>query len=289
MTYKLLAMDMDGTLLMDNKDISSRNLAAIRRARKYGVEIVLCTGRPYVTVEPYLKQLGIDCWVVTNNGGVTRNKKGQIIEVIYMQSKALEKTISVLLQEKVYFHISDEKDTFILNYSQRLRKIYEFILKTGVSKAKALSIAIKSVFLKGNHKKVDFSKFVERGRKATSVFIISSDSKQLRNIGKNLAHIKNIDITSSGFNNLEVLDEKATKGRALANIAKMLGLNREQVIAVGDNYNDLSMIEYAGLGIAMKNSEHEVIKRADWVTTTNEEDGIAHLIEHFIGNHSLRT
>lgn len=282
MAYKLLATDMDGTLLMDNKVLSQENIQALRRAKKQGVEIAICTGRPYIAVKPYLEQLDFDCWVITNNGAVIRNKEGDIISVTYMKSQALEEAIALLLQEKVYFHISDETHTFIRSYRERIRNLYRFILKTGVTRLRAFLQSLRAVFIKKGHKKVDFSSFVQNGSKATSIFILSQNKQQLNDIRNKLKKIKTVDITSSGFDNVEVLDKNATKGKALQHLARILKINKEEIIAAGDNYNDLSMIEYAGLGVAMENGEKAVVEKADWITISNEDHGIAYLIKHFI-------
>lgn len=282
MIYKLLATDMDGTLLMDNKVLSQENIEALKRAKKQGVEIVICTGRPYPNVKPYLEQLGFDCWVITNNGAVIRNKEGKIISAVYMKPKALEEAIVLLQKENIYFHVSDEKHTYIKSYRERIKNIQRLILQTGASNLKALLLSTWFVLFNGSHKKVNFSSFTKDGGKAASIFILSKCQQQLENISKKLKDIKAVDITSSGHDNVEVLDENATKGKALKQLAKALNINQEAIIAVGDNYNDLSMIEYAGLGVAMNNAEKAVIEKANWVTKSNEEHGIAHLVRHFI-------
>lgn len=282
MAYKLLATDMDGTLLMNNKTLSQENIKALRYAKKQGIEIAICTGRPYVTVKPYLDKLGFDCWVITNNGGVIRNSKGDILSVDYMKPQALEEVIKLLLQEKIYFHISDEKCSYIRNRYERIKNIEGFILRTGASRLRASLHSLWAVLLSGSHKKVDFTTFVSEGRNAVNIFILSQDQQQRRALRDKLKGIRGINITSSGFDNIEVLDEDATKGKALEKLSKILNITEDSIIAVGDNYNDLSMIEYAGLGVAMKNAEEEIIERADWVTKSNEEDGIAHLVKHFI-------
>ncbi len=282
MTYKLLATDMDGTLLLDNKDISPASKEALKRARQRGVEIVLCTGRHYVTVEPYLGQLGIDCWIVTNNGGVIRNKEGEIISITYMKPKALAQAIDILLASNVDFNISDERYIYIQTYRERIRNIRRFLINTGMGQLAALWKSLRAVFLTGNHKKVNFNDFVEGGGKAVSIFIISQDLEKLKKLSDKLQDLRDVDITSSNADNIEILDQNATKGKALEYIGKLISLDREEIIAVGDNYNDVSMIDYAGLGVAMDNAEKGVIARADWVTKSNENEGIAHLIKKFI-------
>ncbi|SDK13624.1 Cof-type HAD-IIB family hydrolase [Natronincola ferrireducens] len=280
MKYKLLATDMDGTLLMNNKALSSENIEALRRAKEKGLEIVICTGRPYVTVKPYLEMLGFDCWVVTNNGAIIRNKEGEIVSVTLMEDETLGQVLKILEKDDVDYHVSDEKFTYIRSIGQRIRLIRSFLLQTEMAYWKAYLLSIWAVVFNGSHKKVDFSSFVNKGGRAASVFIYSKDRKKLENLKKEMKKIKRIDLTSSGIDNIEILHENATKGKALERLSNMLNIEKEEMIAVGDNYNDLSMIAYAGLGVAMENGEEEVIEAADWITTTNENHGIAHLLEN---------
>lgn len=291
LSYKLLATDMDGTLLMDNKVLSKENIDALCIAKKHGVEIAICTGRPYATVKPYIAQLDFDCWVITNNGAVIRNKEGKVISVKYINPKVLQETIDILKKEEVYFHISDEKYTYIESYKERFKNLQGFISITGASKLKTSLISFKSLFLDKSHKKVDFANFSKEGNKAASIFIVSDNKQKLNDIRNKLKKVSGIDVTSSGRNNIEILDKNATKGVALKDLSRVLNIDKDVIIAVGDNYNDLSMIEYAGLGIAVKNAEEDIIQKADWITKSNEEHGIAHIVEYFIekSEEKLRT
>ncbi|SET82370.1 hypothetical protein SAMN05660297_03620 [Natronincola peptidivorans] len=282
MNYKLLATDMDGTLLMDNKSLSQQNIDALRRVKEKDIEIAICTGRPYNSVEPYLRQLNFDCWVITSNGSVIRDKEGKIISVIYMKSEALKKAIEILEEEKIYYHISDEKYTYIRNQLQRVKFLRKVIFQTSATYWKAWFLSLWIVLFDKNYKKVDFSTFTRNNRNATNIFIYSEDTKQLQAIKEKLEKIKGVDVTSSGQNNIEVLDNDATKGKSLEGLAKLLNITKKEIIAVGDNFNDLSMIQYAGLGVAMKNAEKEVLENADWITKTNEEHGIDYLVRKII-------
>ncbi|MCC5911145.1 MAG: HAD family phosphatase [Clostridiaceae bacterium] len=279
MKYKLLATDMDGTLLMDNKDLSIKNITSLQEAHKRGMEIAICTGRPYSSVKSYLKQLGIPCWVITNNGAVIRNKERKIISVTYIKQQALREIVQVLEGGGIYYHISDEKCSYIKNTAERIQQLQGFIEKTNLPKWKAYLLALWEVRFSGNHGKVDFVDYVEKGKKAASIFIYTKDQKKLEIIKTQVQKIKEIDVTSSGVENVELLDKGATKGDALKRLTELLKIQQHEVIAVGDNLNDLSMIKYAGLGVAMENAAQETIEAADWVTKTNQEHGIAHLIE----------
>ncbi|ABR47547.1 Cof-like hydrolase [Alkaliphilus metalliredigens QYMF] len=280
MDYKLLATDMDGTLLMDDKALSTENIEALTRGKEHGIDLAICTGRPFPTVKPYLEQLGISCWLVTNNGSVIRDKQENIIYEKFMEQDALEKIIDIFESEKdLYYHVSDANHTYIKSRRQRMRTIQKFVSIKNMSPIKAYVTAAKMVFLSGTHKKVDFLSYVKNGGKVASVFVYSKDNIQLNRLKEKLSEIKSINVTSSGSDNIEILDGNATKGHALEYLSKKLDIQAEEMIAVGDNYNDLSMIQYAGLGVAMRNGEQAIIDEADWVTKTNQENGVAFLME----------
>lgn len=276
--YKLFATDLDGTLLTDNKRISDGNLKAMRELHERGVEVAICTGRPFFTVTEYLERLGFPCWVISNNGSVIRNKEEEILLVKYIEQKTLQQIVDLLEQEDVYYHMGDIRYNYIQSISERIEKIRDFMIRTGQSKIKALWYPVYTVLFSKTHKKVNYNSFIQNGGRIASIFIICDSSQKANRIRRKLMHIEGIDISSSGKNNVEVLDKGATKGHSLKKIASILEIPLNEVAAVGDNYNDLTMIQYAGLGVAMENGETEIKENADWVTKSNEEDGIANLI-----------
>ena len=105
---------------------------------------------------------------------------------------------------------------------------------------------------------------------------------KLRRVREDLSKIEDIERTSSWYNNIEIMHKGANKGEALKALIKYLGIDREEVIAFGDNYNDLPMIELAGLGVVMGNADEAVKEKADYVTSTNMEDGVAKAIYKFL-------
>ena len=278
--YKVLATDMDGTLLKNNKSISSKNLLALKKAKEMGMEIVICTGRPFGMLEPYLKQLGFPCWVVTNNGAVVRNKALEVVQVTNLEKKPTIDALRILEESGIYYHATGLHYSYVQSYWERVKVIQHFISeKKNVSRLNSWMQALWMVYLSGTHKRVNLSRYVDNGGALSSIFVYSKDIQGLKKLKTPLESIEGIHITSSGKNNIEILDTNATKGQALKGVLAELGISKEETIAVGDNHNDLSMLTFAGLGVAMENSETEVLEVADWITKSNEDDGISHLIE----------
>lgn len=276
--YKLFATDMDGTLLNNKKEISQGNLEAMRDLYNKGIEVAICTGRHFYSTKQYLKKLDFPCWIVNNNGSVLRNKDKEILSVKYIKQEALQEIINLLEEKNIYYHISDEKYNYIQNRSERIKKIHDYMIRIKKAKFKAVWYPTYTVLFSRVYKKVNYNSFAQNGGKISSIFVICDNPERKSRIKEELKDIKDIDISSSGKNNIEILDKEATKGHSLKNLTSILNISSKEVIAVGDNYNDLTMIQYAGLGVAMENSEMEIKKNADWITKSNEDDGVANLI-----------
>lgn len=276
--YKFFATDMDGTLLNNKKEISTDNLKAMQDLFNKNIEIAICTGRPYSTVKQYLDLLGFPCWLISNNGSVIRNKDRKVLSTTYIKKSALQKVINILEEENMYFHASDEDYTYINSIWNRIMKIHDYVSRVEKSKIKSIWNPIYTVLLSNTHKKVNFNSFIQNGGKITSIFIADKNKKKLNRVKEKLSYIKGIDISSSGEYNLEILDAEATKAHGLMKLLAELNIDSNEIVAVGDNLNDLTMIKYAGLGVAMGNSQNVIKENAVCITKTNEENGIAHLI-----------
>lgn len=276
--YRLFATDMDGTLLNGRKEITENNLMAMRALNKLGIEVSICTGRPHATVKRYIDQLDFPLWLISNNGSVIRNKDGKVVSVTYIGQEAIQNAFNILNDEDIYFHASDDCYTYVRSMGERIKNIRRFMAQTQKPNFRMLWYPFYAVFFSNTHKKVDFNTFTQNGGKVSSVFVVSRDYKKLDRIRKRLSKIEGLDITSSGRDNIEIIDKEATKAHALKKLLSDLNISSNETVAVGDNFNDLSMIKFAGLGVAMENAESEIKESADWVTKSNEEDGIAHLI-----------
>jgi Cof subfamily protein (haloacid dehalogenase superfamily) len=278
MIYKLIATDMDGTILLNNKKLSTQTIAALRLAKEKGLEIVICTGRPFATVKAYLSQINIDCHVITNNGSVIRDKNHTIQYVNYLSTEPLKRVLSILAKEDVYYHACDEEMTYIDSFIKRAKITRLFVKKKQLPFYKEWSQTLWYTFFSRSNRRVDFQDYIAAGGRLTSIFIHSEEPEKLKALYSKLVEVEGIEITSSASDNLEVLDINSTKGNALKQLTEEIGVLPEEVVAVGDHLNDISMIEFAGLGVAMGNGDEEVMRRADWVTKTNEEDGFSYLM-----------
>ncbi|MFD3155801.1 sugar-phosphatase [Haloimpatiens sp. FM7330] len=264
--FKLIALDMDGTLLKEDKTISNKTFEAIQNAKEKGVKVVLSTGRPVLGIKKYLQHLNLineDDFAVTYNGAVVQcTKSGQVIadnpltfedlHYLYNLSKELGINIHALTTNTCITPKANK-------YSEYEATMNEIPLKV-----------------------VDFDNIDENTKIVKVMFVDPEEilSKVIEKLPKDI-YEKYTVVRSAPFF-LEFLDKNVNKGFGVKLLAEKLNIKPEEVICVGDAGNDVHMIKYAGLGVAMDNASLDVKKQADYITLSNEEDGVAHVINKFI-------
>lgn len=266
--FKLVALDMDGTLLKEDKTISSKSFAAIKCAKENGVKVVLTTGRPLEGIKRYLKQLNLvneDDYAIAFNGALIQNvKTGEVIAENIMTHQDLKYLYTLSLKLKVNVHALT----------------YDSVLTPKWSKYSQLEAT-------QNQTPLDIVDFNNLDSSIPLVKIMFIDEAEiLDRVIKNLPEevYEKYTVVRSCPYFLEFLNKTVNKGFGVETLADSLGIKREEIICVGDAGNDVHMIKYAGLGVAMGNAFPEVKKVADYITKTNEEDGVAHAINKFILN-----
>ena len=272
MDYKLICIDMDGTLLNDKKTISERNIKAIRLAHDRGVRIAVCTGRIFTSADYFSDLLGVKSPVIAANGAHIREKDRD--EIVYKASIGIEKCnklLSVFRQYDIYPHFYTNEMIFTENieYSSHF---YEETNKT-LSKDKQ----IKVVLVK------DWDEVFEKYEAEIFKGIgVDADIEKIRKAKISLRDMNEFEVVSSHFDNFEVTAKGVSKGNAVKVLADYYRINSKQVICIGDSENDLSMIIYAGLGIAMGNADENIKEAAKYITDNNNCDGVAKAIEKFV-------
>lgn len=264
--YKLIAIDMDGTLLNDKKEVSDRCQKYIDVLKEKGIKVVLATGRPLDGVMRYVEQLGLldeDDYVVTYNGAFVQSTGTN--KILYNKPLSLDsykELYTVSQQLGVNIHALTESSVLTPK-----KNPYTEIEST-INQIPTIEGAVKDIDPSTNIVKV---MFVDDPKKLDEIIpLIPQWVKDKYSILR----------SASIF--LEFLDKSVNKWIGVSAIAEELGIKQEEVICIGDAGNDIAMIEYAGLGVAMGNATDEVKAVADYITLTNEEDGVAHIIEKFL-------
>lgn len=263
MKYKLLALDMDDTLLSEDLSISAKNIEAIRAIEASGVKIILCSGRPYESMVKYLDVLDIhsqEDYIVSFNGALINRISGEEVFSGIIEGPILHELIDIGRENNISVQLYNTELT-IENYNERA-KHYEFLTKMKATLIDDLKSVPRSVKVLYNH-------------------VAGDDLEALR--------LKLVDLYSdqcnifySKPNYIEVLNKLSSKGLAVEFLANKLGIERDEVVVMGDGFNDVSMISYAGLGVAVANAPDGVKEHANYVTTaTHNEDAVWEVYEKF--------
>jgi Cof subfamily protein (haloacid dehalogenase superfamily) len=279
MGYRLICIDMDGTLLNSRKQISEKTKASLLKAHERGVRIVLSTGRIYADAEYYAELIGIRAAIISANGAYIRDKEQHTL--IY-QSLLSEKSALKILDVCNRYHVAPNLYTSDREYYGSVFLIMRWKLFYLAKRIKRNKKGIARKYVRGHRQ---WKKVIEKERDHTvKCVVIHFNQEKISKIRNELARMTELEISSSGADNIELNCKGISKGKGVELVADYYHLKKEEIIAIGDNENDLSMIEYAGLGVAMGNASDIVKDRADYITDTNDNDGVAKVIDKFVLN-----
>lgn len=263
--YGLVAVDLDDTLLSNALEISPRNVRALNRAREKGVVVTLATGRMFCSAAPIARRLGIDAPIITYQGALVKHPfTGAEFLHRPLPNEVARAVMERLLDYDYHLNIYLDDQLYVESLTEAGRRY------AALSRVEARPVGELLSFL--------------GERDPTKVLAIASES-EIESLLRDMVAIFSGDqvyITRSKPQFLEFSHSLATKGQALKQLAEHYGISRESVMAIGDGYNDLDMVEYAGLGVMVANARDEVRSGADYVTASNEADGVAEAIERFI-------
>ena len=267
MKYKLLVLDLDGTLTNNRKEITDCTRLSLIEAQKKGVKLVLASGRPTYGIVPLAEKLEMqryEGYILAYNGG----------EIIDWKTRELMYK-NVLDPEVLPYLYQCAKDNHfaIVSYDG------EHVLTENPEDEYVLKEALLNVM---KIKKVD--NFLKAIHHPIAKCLIVGEPTRLALLEKEMyEHLKDrMGVFRSEPYFLELVPKGIDKARSLSVLLEKLGMTKDEMIAVGDGFNDLSMIQYAGLGVAMANAQEVVKENADFITLSNEEDGVAHVVEKFI-------
>ncbi len=271
MKYKLICVDMDGTLLNSKKKISERNLNAINEAHIKGVKVVVATGRIFVSANYYGDIIGVKTPIIASNGAYIREK--DIDKAIYEEYLNKEECRVILKLLKKYDIMPQFYSTDTI-YTEEIKHSALIYSKANATLPKNRQVTIRIIS--------EWRKLFEENKNLIKVMVVHEDKERVIAAKEEFLNLKSFEVVSSMDGCFEIMRKGTSKGEAVRKICEYYGIHREEVICMGDNENDISMIKFAGLGVAMGNAEEFVKKQADYVTLSNEDDGVAHVIEEFI-------
>ena len=276
---RLIASDMDGTLLNNEHKIPEKNVELIKYAQNNNIEFVVATGRAYYEALPALEENNIVCDIISFNGGVVYNKNREIISITPLQIKDLYYTIGIFKSLDISYQLYTKNTVYTNSIETDIQAYSDLIRSIGSTpNVEHLRKEAKIRLQKGHLTEVDNIELHlnEEDNPPIKVIGISNDFEKLAKAQKLLAENDNIAVTSSGKNNLEIMDKYATKGHALKQVADVHKISLKNTLAIGDNLNDESMLSIVEYSVAMENAMPQLKEIAKYTTEkNNEEAGVA--------------
>lgn len=271
---KLIGLDLDGTVFNDNKDITPRTSKAIEDAIEQGIIVLPATGRPKVGLpDEFLKIKGVRYALTANGATVIDLSNNSILYSNLIPTASAIKAIETAHNFDCLIDIFIDGHSYTSN--QSMSYVQEYMQ----------SPVMTEYFLKTrNFLEEDMIEYLTKTQKPVEkIQLLFKDIDVKNQASAVLKAMSEITITSALPNNIEINSSTANKGDGLIGLGRSLGIKQEEIMACGDSFNDYEMIRQAGYGVAMGNAEKEIKEIADYITLTNEEDGVAHVIEQILG------
>lgn len=283
---KVIASDMDGTLLNEDHEMAPETAEAVRRACDRGIRFIVATGRNFTQAAEQLKDVDITCDYILASGAEVRDSRQQIISRISMDLDLCEQIYEELNAWPVSVIFSTDSFDYRIGTPEKIKEsmlLQAQLFHLNMSPEEIIKTPIYQRIIK----KTKIISGMEELRDAKvpvyKIFLFSDDFAMLKELGKLLSRDKRIAVASSFESNLEITDVRAQKGPVLKEYIESLGYSMDEVMVLGDSMNDYSMLSMDfGATIAMGNAMPEVKRAAKYVTKTNEEAGAAYAIERLL-------
>lgn len=283
---KVIASDMDGTLLNEEHQVSKRTAEVIKKACEKGIRFMVVTGRTFQGAVQGLGESNLVCDYIVSSGAQVRNSKKEVVFNGLLKMEGCKKIQAVLDKYPVYsifctdhleYCLGDEKE-FEQNILSHI-KAFDETIPVNELKSHPMYDLLKEKTIRVE----DFEQLERMQLPISKIFLFVDHGSMPDGLERELKEIPNMAISSSGDNNLEITDVTAQKGPVVKNYIESLGYTMEEVMLFGDSMNDYSMLSMNfGATIAMENAEPEIKKICKYVTKSNKEDGVAYAVEELL-------
>lgn len=267
--YKMAVFDLDGTLLNDLNEISEENIKSIEKLKNYGCKIVVASGRPEVLIKEYLDKLSNCDYVIACNGAVVKNTKDN--------SFIINKLISNNIVEKVITKCKEYHSIFMTYSDECIISKDNYRVKYFEKRNQSLSPQHRVKFVKTDNVDIINNQYL-----VNKILVIEQDKERYSKLYNELENITGISITESNKGFIDVMAKNTSKKNSLEILVNQYGLSSTDVVAFGDNYNDIEMLEYAGCAITTSNGVQSVKDICDFVSGSNNDNGVAYAINKYV-------
>ncbi|MFD2629782.1 Cof-type HAD-IIB family hydrolase [Oceanobacillus kapialis] len=282
---KLIATDLDGTLLNEEGKVSQKNAEAIKKATDFGIQVVVATGRSYEAASKPLQEVGITAPVICLNGANTYSKNKELLREAPLGRETAKDVQKHCEEENIYFELFTNEGVYSTSREKFIQVMIDILKSANPDMTEdEIRVGAEHRFQNEEVQFIDhYATLFERDDLTVyKILAFSLDDKKLKDLFINLDVNPDLAITSSGEVNLEFNHPDAQKGIALEALAKSMGINMDEVMTLGDNFNDVSMLTMAGRGVAMGNAVEEIKALCKYTTKSNEEHGVAYAIEEML-------
>lgn len=286
----IIASDMDGTLLNEEMQISSANADAIKKAQAAGVHFAVATGREYREAKPLLEAYGLSVPLITLNGAAIFDVDGKALDMVPITKTATKLIMHQLEKAGLYYEITTNEGVVSNSRTRRIQTVSRLLETVNPDTPFKLAVAMSSarVELMDIRYVEDYQVLLDDSKIKILKLVAFGENgqKELKPVRESINAKVEVAISSSFENNIEINSPRAQKGIAVQHFADGLNIPMSQVMTIGDNMNDASMLEVAGVSYAMGNAIPEIKQLANHLTVTNNEDGVAKaILEQLAQNH----
>lgn len=288
--YKLVAIDLDGTMLNQYGVVTENTKNAIKKAIEKGIEIIIASGRPIDSIKTIAKEIGSEKYFIAGNGSLIYDiQKEEIIYDKFLSKEKVLEIIKICEENSISYNVYTDKTILATALKYNVLYYQKENLKKEESKQTKISIVenlyeyVKNLkddkFLKltiCDDSQTVFQSIIRKLRKVEGIDVLDVSHMSRKTIKQGTEKV------TVEYYYSEITTENVDKWEAIEHLINKMGIKKEEVIAIGDNMNDKKMIEEAGLGIAMEGSTPFVVEVADFVTSTNQDEGVAKALEKFI-------
>ncbi len=263
--YRLIVSDLDGTLLKSDHTLSDYTKAVIHKASEQGIDFMLATGRLFGGARQYAKELNLNTPILACNGALIKEAAGKLLYGRPIQDEALANVFRLLTEKNYYFHSYGEENFYTKNLENSLKGFYAFNAERPEEERFPM---------------IETDPMELIGRDTIYKVLTNCKGEDARKaLYGELIAIEGISVTVSWNDTFDICADQVSKASAIHRYATGKGIEPSEIICFGDNYNDIEMIRYAGLGIAVGNAVDELKEAADYVAESNDADGVAKAIE----------
>ncbi len=282
---KLIVSDLDGTFLNSRHEVIQENVEALKAAQREGVDIAIATGRNYGNVLALCQRAGLRPHVISNNGAFVYDKDGKLIKSIGLDKGRVKEALDWLEYRNYFYTLCTDHSIYMpadahailtsdyANATNLVRQMTPEDLKEGIDIFLTLD---STVFVN------DFHEILKQDVTFGNISAITLDYDKLRQGREYFSNYDGMSMTIAGKDIFEMIHPSVSKGNALEYLAAHLDVSLEDVMAIGDNYNDISMLKRVGISVAVANAEDDVKKICRHVSLSNDDKGVAHMIHKML-------